>query len=222
MRVIQVGAAHFDGWPIEALAFYRGLEVDNSKGYWEAHRSVYEVSVLAPMQALLEDLAAEFGESKIFRPYRDVRFSADKSPYKTAIGATLSSGGYVHLSASGLSVGAGNHLMAPDQLERYRLAVDNAAIGQLLAAAVGRLQDAGVGITSGDSLKTVPRGYDKEHPRAELLRHKGLAAWKDLGEPAWLHTAEAEVRVADVLRASKPLTDWLDANVGPSTSMRTR
>lgn len=213
---------HFDGWPAEAVEFYRALEADNSKAYWEANKHVYQASVLGPMEALLEDLAPEFGESRIFRPYRDVRFSADKSPYKTAIGATLASGGYVHLSASGLSVGAGNHLMAPDQLERYRRAVDNAASGQVLEAAVDQLHAADVGVTAGDSLKTVPRGYDKDHPRAELLRHKGLAAWKDLGGGAWLHTAEAAARIVEVLRASKPLTDWLEANVGPSTSIRTR
>lgn len=79
----------FDGWPEEALEFYEGLAADNSKAYWTAHKAVYEDAVLRPMTGLLEELAAEFGEAKIFRPYRDVRFSADKSPYKTHIGATI-------------------------------------------------------------------------------------------------------------------------------------
>ena len=93
----------FRGWPNEALDFYEGLEADNSKTYWTAHRSVYDEKVLAPMNALLAELEPEFGAGKIFRPYRDVRFSADKSPYKTAIGATLELGGYVQLSAKGLA-----------------------------------------------------------------------------------------------------------------------
>src|SRR4029453_11507429 len=79
----------FTGWPAEAVQFYRGLEADNSKAYWTAHRAEYHALFPAPMQALLEHLADEFGEGHVFRPYRDIRFSADKSPYKTAIGATV-------------------------------------------------------------------------------------------------------------------------------------
>ena len=96
----------FSGWPAVALEFYEGLEADNSKTYWTAHKAVYEAGVLAPMDELLAELEDEFGEAKVFRPNRDIRFSADKSPYKTAIGATLSAGGYVQLSADGLAAGA--------------------------------------------------------------------------------------------------------------------
>ncbi len=94
----------FRGWKAEAIEFYEGLEADNSKTYWNANKSVYEELVLQPMTELLAELAPEFGEAKLFRPYRDVRFSANKAPYKTAIGATLGWGGYVQLSAQGLSL----------------------------------------------------------------------------------------------------------------------
>jgi len=77
----------FSGWPEEALDFYDGLAADNSKTYWTAHRQIYEAAVLRPMTELVEELAPEFGEAKIFRPYRDIRFSKDKTPYKTHIGA---------------------------------------------------------------------------------------------------------------------------------------
>jgi uncharacterized protein (DUF2461 family) len=79
----------FSGWPTAALEFYEGLETDNSKAYWTSHKAVYQEQVLRPMEELLEDLAGEFGPSKIFRPYRDIRFSNDKTPYKTHIGATV-------------------------------------------------------------------------------------------------------------------------------------
>ena len=85
----------FSGWPAEAIEFYEGLAADNSKHYWQAHKAVYDELVHQPMTELLAELEAEFGAGKIFRPYRDIRFSRDKSPYKTAIGATLASGGYV-------------------------------------------------------------------------------------------------------------------------------
>ena len=95
----------FGGWPAEAVEFYEGLETDNSKSYWTSHKAVYEDAVLRPMQELTELLAAEFGEPKIFRPYRDIRFSADKTPYKTHIGAVLGHTSYVQFSADGLGAG---------------------------------------------------------------------------------------------------------------------
>lgn len=208
----------FTGWPAEALDFYRGLEADNSKAYWTEHKHVYETSVLGPMEALLGDLADEFGEARVFRPYRDIRFSADKSPYKTAIGATLASGGYVHLSASGLGVGAGCHVMAPDQLARFRSAIDDDRAGAALEAAIAAVESRDVEVTTRERLKRVPRGFDPGHPRAELLRDKDLTAWKDWPVAPWLHTGAAGQRVVDVLRAARPLTDWLDAQVGPATA----
>src|SRR6187397_607378 len=102
----------FRGWPAEAIEFYEGLEADNSKAYWQDHKTVYEEKVRGPMEALLRELAPEFGEGKIFRPYRDVRFSRDKSPYKTNIAATVSEGGYISFSADGLGVGTGYYMMA--------------------------------------------------------------------------------------------------------------
>ena len=91
----------FKGWSAEAIEFFEALEADNSKTFWHAHKSIYEQEVRRPMEELLDELAKEFGEGKIFRPNRDIRFSADKSPYKTNIAGTLSKGGYVSLSAEG-------------------------------------------------------------------------------------------------------------------------
>src|SRR2546423_14889106 len=122
----------FRGWPVEALEFFDGLEADNSKSYWQANKSTYETLVRGPMEELLAELASQFGEGKIFRPYRDVRFSADKSLYKTHIAATLAEGGYVHLSAEGLGAGAGMWEMAPDQLQRYRCAAADERSGNRL------------------------------------------------------------------------------------------
>jgi uncharacterized protein (TIGR02453 family) len=206
----------FRGWPEDALAFYEGLEADNSKTYWTANLAVYTDAVLGPMTALLAELAGEFGEGKIFRPYRDVRFSADKSPYKTAVAATLGSG-YLQLSADGLAAGRGTYVMATDQLERYRAAVADARTGGELERLVATIRRKDIEVTAHDTLKTAPRGYPKDHPRADLLRHKGLVAWKHWPVAAWLGTAGAKKRVVDFLRAAQPLTDWLDAHVGPST-----
>jgi uncharacterized protein (DUF2461 family) len=108
----------FRGWPAEALEFFEGLEADNSKVYWQRNRDVYDTMVRAPMEELLKELAPEWGEGRIFRPYRDIRFSSDKSPYKTNIAAVIGDG-YVQLSADGLGAGCGMYEMTPDQLERF-------------------------------------------------------------------------------------------------------
>jgi uncharacterized protein (TIGR02453 family) len=206
----------FRGWPAEAVEFYEGLEADNSKTYWQEHRAVYEGIVRGPMDELLAELAAEFGEGKIFRPYRDVRFSKDKSPYKTSIAATLSGGGYVHFGADGLGAGCGMYMMAPDQLDRFRRAVADERNGRELVEMVAKIRKRGIDVTAHDVLKTAPKGYPKDHPRIDLLRHKGLITWKQWPVGAWLGTRKAKDRVVDFLHASQPLNQWLEKRVGPS------
>jgi uncharacterized protein (TIGR02453 family) len=206
----------FHGWRAEALEFFEGLEADNSKTYWQAHKDVYEREVRAPMQELVDELAPAWGEGKIFRPYRDVRFSANKSPYKTNI-AALVGGGYVHLTADVLGVGCGMWEMAPDQLERYRAAVADDRSGRKLAKLVADARSAGLDVAARGELKTAPKGYPKDHPRIELLRYKGLIAWREWPVGAWLGTKKAKDRIVEVLRDSKPIAAWLSANVGPST-----
>jgi uncharacterized protein (TIGR02453 family) len=208
----------FKGWPAEAIEFYEGLEADNTRAYWQDHKKEYEEFVKVPMVDLLAELAGDFGEGKIFRPFRDVRFSKDKSPYKTAIGATLERGGYVQFSAHGLASGSGYYVMMPDQLERYRQAVDDDKSGLKVLEICNTLRKAKIEVAAHDTLKTAPKGYPKDHPRIELLRHKGLIAWKQWPVAAWMGTAKAKQRVIDFLVAARPLNEWLETNVGPSAS----
>jgi uncharacterized protein (TIGR02453 family) len=210
----------FRGWPSEALEFYEGLSADNSKTYWTEHLSVYEKQVRAPMEELLAALEPEFGPGRIFRPYRDVRFSRDKSPYKTHLGAWLEAGGYLQLSADGLAAGCGMYQMATDQLDRYRRAVADERTGRELIDVIGAIERAGIGVHGHDSLKTAPKGYPKDHPRLDLLRHKGLTTWKEWPPAAWLGTAGAKNRIVEFLRRSRPLREWLDVHVGPSSAPR--
>jgi uncharacterized protein (TIGR02453 family) len=206
----------FRGWRAEAIEFFEGLEADNSKAYWQDHKSGYQELVLAPMEELLGELKKEFGEGRVFRPYRDVRFSKDKSPYKTNIAATLSRGGYISLSSEGLGAGSGYYGLMPDQLERYRAAVDDDRPGKAVARLVDRARAGGIEVSAHDVLKTAPKGYPKDHPRIELLRNKGLIYWQQWPVGAWLGTAKAKEHVVGLLRAAKPLVKWLETNVGPS------
>jgi uncharacterized protein (TIGR02453 family) len=205
----------FSGWPEEALDFYDGLAADNTKTYWTRHKAVYEELVLGPMAELVEELAADFGDTKIFRPYRDVRFSKDKTPYKTHIAAMVGSG-YVQLSAHGLAAGDGMYVMAPDQLDRYRQAVASDRTGPELELVITTIEKTGIGVSGRDTLKSVPRGYPADHPRIGLLRHKGLIAWQEWPAGAWLETLAARDRVVTFLRTTRPLSDWLATEVGPS------
>lgn len=211
----------FNGWPAEALEFYVGLEADNSKSYWHAHRETYERAVKEPFVRLGEEVAREFGPLHVFRPYRDVRFSRDKSPYKTAAAAVTEGPGgagyYVQLSAEGLLVASGYYVLASDQLERWRAAVADARSGPRIARDVERVRAAGYEVAGHESLKTAPRGYPKDHPRIELLRNKGLTVGRTFVPARWLHTRAAYDRIVRVWRDAAPVNRWLDRHVGPST-----
>jgi uncharacterized protein (TIGR02453 family) len=211
----------FEGWPKPALSFFRGLKRDNTKAFFEAHRSVYEEQVRQPMEALLSELEQDLGadmEVKIFRLSRDLRFSPDKRPYKEHLGAYLSSrragGLYLQVSDDGLYLAIGTHEMAADQLTRFRNAVAGKD-GEKLARIVATLVKDGYQVTE-PSFKRVPAGYPADHPRGELLRCKGLMAGRNWKPGPWLQTAEAKERIRDAIKASKPLTGWLDTQVGPS------
>jgi uncharacterized protein (TIGR02453 family) len=211
----------FEGWPEEALEFYEGLAADNSKAYWTDHKAVYEDKVLRPMTELVEELATEFGEGKIFRPYRDVRFSPDKSPYKTHIGAVLGTG-YVQLSAAGLAAGDGMYTMSPSQLGRYRQAVLSEQAGPELERVIAGIEEQGIAVSARGTLKTAPRGYPVDHPRIGLLRYKGIVAWQQWPVESWLETGAARDRVAGFLRITGPLSSWLDTYVGAPAAHETR
>jgi len=206
------------GFPAAAWEFYERLTAQNTREFWNAHRDVYLSAVRDPMLALTAALAAEFGQFKIFRPNRDVRFSTDKSPYKTHQGAvTEGEGGefyYLQISADGLMVASGYYQMARDQLSRFRQAVSDDATGDALVAIVTELEKTySIG---GRALTTAPRGYPRDHPRIRFLQHKGVTAGRDFGTPAWLSTAKTKSRIAETWRGAQALNDWLDAYVGPS------
>jgi uncharacterized protein (TIGR02453 family) len=164
------------------------------------------------MEQLLAELADEFGPGKLFRPYRDVRFSADKAPYKTNCAATLGRGmaqSYISFSADGLSAGGGLYMPDPATLQRYRTAVEREKSGAQLAEIVDALRQGGYQTMAHEVLKTAPKGFAKDHPRIELLRHKGIAMMKEWPVGPWLGTAKAKDKVVTTLRAGVPLYEWL-------------
>jgi uncharacterized protein (TIGR02453 family) len=210
----------FTGIPQAALDFYERLEADNSKAFWEANKQTFKDVVRTPVEDLCEELG-EYGPFHLFRPHNDLRFSRNKPPYKTQQGAYGESEGgaghYVAISAKGLMCASGYYAMAKDQLDRFRAAVVADATGSELAAIVADLERRRYAIGAIDELKTAPRGFDKEHPRIELIRRKGLMMSKDFGAPKWLHTTQTVAKVRGVWDAAADMNAWLDAHVGPST-----
>jgi len=211
----------FKGFPVEAFEFYEGLQADNSKAYWTQHKSLYEDAVRGPLIALVADLEHEFGSAQLFRPYRDVRFSADKSPYKTHQGAfcELASGigFYVQLDADGLMTAAGFHTHSPGQTARYRGAVDDETTGTALVGLVTKLDKAGFTL-GGDQVRTRPRGCPPDHPRLELMRHQSLTAHRRLTPHPRLASPKALELVRTDWRHLRPLNDWVLDHVGPAGS----
>ncbi|GAB3666711.1 DUF2461 domain-containing protein [Actinocorallia lasiicapitis] len=209
----------FKGFPDETFEFFEGLAADNSKSYWTAHKHVYDSCVHEPLKALFEELAPEFGEAKLFRPYRDVRFAKDKSPYKTHLGG-LVDGYYFGLDADGVTVAGGFSAQAPDQLARYRAAVTAPASGIALEKAVAELAAQGLTIDHYDAVKTRPRGVPADHPRLDLMRYKMLYCGTHFPPEDWVTTPAAADRVREIWRLLTPLVSWSRTHVGPSESNR--
>jgi len=211
----------FQGWPVEAFDFYAELESNNNRGWWQEHRPVYRSGVVGPFEEFAESVAVEFGTMRLFRPNRDVRFSKDKSPYKTAAAAmTESEGGssyYLQLAAEGLMAGVGMYHLANDQLTRYRDAIADDRTGAEIETITDRLTAAGYEVASAGSLKTAPRGWDRDHPRIALAKRKGLVIMKSFPRAKWQSTPAAAERILTVWRDAAPLVAWLDLHVGPST-----
>jgi uncharacterized protein (TIGR02453 family) len=184
----------FEGFTPAGLAVLAGLEDDNSKAFFEAHRDDYRDGVLEPAKALVieagERLRATVAphltaeprvNGSIFRINRDIRFSADKSPYKTQQAVFLWEGSdkkgapgfYVSVSGHEVAVGAG--LMGIGDLDRWRAALDDEAVGTEFEKAVDAALAALPGASTNEpDLKRVPAPYPADHPRGRWLRHKQL------------------------------------------------
>jgi uncharacterized protein (TIGR02453 family) len=217
--------ADFAGFSPDAMEFYRDLAADPTKAFWQANKERYDASVREPVSALVEALAPRFGEPKLFRPYRDVRFAKGASPYKdhqgAFVGVASGIGWYVQLNAEGIMVSGGYHAHASDQVQRLRAAVDDDRTGQALERIVEDLRAADFAI-AGRTMKTRPRGVAADHPRLELMRHQNLSGWREPSAPDWMFGPEVVDHVAADWDSLRPLVEWLDANVGSTTAVLPR
>jgi uncharacterized protein (TIGR02453 family) len=203
----------FDGFPRGAFEFFEQLAGHNNRDWFRAHQEVYERECREPMKLLVAELATNLAKSKILRVNRDVRFSRDKSPYRTYIAAGFD-GNYIMISKSGLYVGAGIYKPEPDTLRRMRIAIDDDASGKSLQKIVATLRGKGYNVDSHAKVASAPRGYSADHPRIDMLRMKDIFAGKTFEPAPWLSTRQALQRVKEVIRDVRPLVDWLKVNLG--------
>ena len=206
----------FDGFPEWGVTFYQELEDSNTKEFWAQRKAQWESDVREPMLALADALEDEFGPARLFRPNRDIRFSHDKSPYKTHqgafVGVATGVGYYVQVSADGLAVGGGFRAHSPAETSSYRAAVDAPASGARLERVAADLTAAGFDL-EGETLKTRPKGFAADHPRLELLRRKEMMAIQRVGTPSWLTTPQAVDHVRAEWRRVRPLVEWMTEHV---------
>lgn len=207
----------FSGIPAEAFDFYEALVADNSKVFWTEHRGDYETFVRTPMTELAAAVEPRFGPGHLYRPYRDVRFSHDKTPYKDHQGLFVENrnglGWYAQVGIDGLMVAGGWYVSTPDQVASYREAVAGDERGILQ----GLLDEAAAAELSvgGERLKTRPRGVPADHPRIELLRHRSLYLSRSWEPEPWMGTPDALAVIIQMWEAARRPMAWLAAAVGP-------
>lgn len=220
----------FTGFPIETVKFFRDLEKNNNKQWFEDHKTVYQKKVLEPAQAFVVAMGKRLAtvspkvvadprvNQSIFRIYRDTRFSKDKTPYKTHLGIFLwegsakkmeNSGYYIQVDTRGIFLGVGLYMFSPHIIEAYREAVVDPKYGPALIKAIESATRNPAYHIGGEKYKRVPRGYDPKHPLSDWLLFKGLYLYFEDTHPEELHSATFADFCFQKLSDISPLHHWM-------------
>ena len=238
-------AAEFTGFRPAALGFLRSLQRHNDREWFERHRATYESELRAPLAALAEEMDVRLAtfapeivgdpKSSLFRIHRDVRFSADKSPYKThvacwfhhadagrGVGASAPHGGagfYFHMEASRASLGGGIWMPPRPTLQRIRDAIDedHRPLTKILAEPGARRR---FGALADENMLTrMPRGFADTHPAAALLRHRSYTLGREITQRELLSARLPDLLEREYTRLL-PLVRWINTTLGLRTLAR--
>jgi uncharacterized protein (TIGR02453 family) len=223
----------FTGFDRKAMQFWHELAAEMNRDWFLANKQRYEAQWVQPMTALLSGAAARLaasyrgivlGAPRVLRINRDIRFSRDKSPYKTWIGAGVALGDrrpnegvtalYVHFGVDEEFAGTGQYVFMDDTLARWRKRVADPKKGAEIAKIVAALRKAKYQITAHDTLARVPRPFEADHPRADLLRMKGLVVGFPKIPRGLIHRPQFLDWLVTHAKASAPLATWLHRNLG--------
>ena len=208
-------ADEFTGFTREAFSFWKGLERNNNRDWFQAHKDQYEQAVRRPMQMLIEELAPLYGRGRLSRINKDMRFQKEK-PYKDYL-ATGVAGSYISLSKEGLWVGTGMYKPEPAALRQLREAIADDISGRELTKVIASLERKGFEVDTHARLDKPPRGYEASHPRAELLRMKDIYVGKLFGAEE-ASSANLPRSVVKTIADLEPFRAWLRSYVGGSAS----
>jgi len=222
------GAAGFAGFPAEGLAFLRSLKRNNRREWFQPRKHIYDEKLRAPMVALVSALTTAMTkfapdyvrepEAAIYRVYRDTRFSPDKTPYKTHVAAIFPRRGldkhacaalYFSVSPETIEIAGGVYMPTPDELRAIRLhLVDHHEEFRRMVR--GRTLRALMGELAGAELSRVPKGFDCEHPSADLVRCKQWLLDIEL-ERGLATTPALYQELVKRFRAMTPFVEFLNA-----------
>lgn len=217
--------APFTGFPKPGVSWFQSLAVAQNREWFQAHKDGYEQLWLSPMTSLLAELRGpmerlygrKLGATKIFRLNRDVRFSKDKSPYKTHIAGMLPFDGfkpmegpaalYLHLGLEDV-VAFGFYMLEPRSLQRLRKLLIEDKTGAPIAKLMAAAQKVGLVPDSMERLKRPPPGVSADHPRVELLKNKALALSRSDVPKSVRYGAGFKAWVLEQAKAGAPVIKW--------------
>ena len=208
----------------ENLAFLQLLGKNNNRDLFHAHKSEYvkhHENAIAFADSVLEKMNGHdnietlSGKKSLFRIYRDVRFSKDKSPYKTHWGGGLNSatkqlrgGYYFHIQPGGQSF-VGGGFWAPNKDDLFRIREEIASDAEELRSIINSKEiQTTFGALHGEQLKTAPKGFDKDHPDIDLLRFKQFVFIKKFSDEEVLE-AQFDAVVNETFKKLRPFLDLM-------------
>lgn len=224
----------FTGFDPKTLTFFKQLSVHNSRDWFESHRDTYENYVLKPAQKFVMEMGEQLRslspdvhaipmvDKTIFRIHRDIRFSKDKTPYKTHLALFFwdgtrkkndNSGYYLHIDPRKVFIGVGLYIFPKDILERYRELIAHQREAEKLLTILQEIKEKGYG-AGGHGSERVPRGYDQNYKFSELLKLKGIYAWHECPPPEVLFSPEFVHWCFNIYEAMVPLHYWIREKLG--------
>lgn len=224
----------FEGFSKATFKFFKDLENNNKKEWFEENRSVFEKNIMEPAQDFVMEMGERLKSScpkitaipkvdkSIFRIYRDVRFSKDKTPYKTHLGIFLwegprkklgNPGFYMQLDKSKILIAGGQYSFPDELLKSYRDVICDPKKGAEVTKILNKIGKNSSYILGGKHYKKVPRGYDKENPNADLLLHNGLYYYYEGPIPKEANSKDFLDYCYNVFMEIFPLHKWLRENV---------
>ena len=214
----------------KVVSFLKKLEKNNDRDWFGAHKNEFEEAkaeftefvqkLIIGISGFDPEMIGTEAKNCLFRIYRDVRFSKDKKPYKTNFGASINPGGrkspipgyYIHIQPGSSFLAGGKYMPSPPEL----LAIRNSIVEK--PKAITKISNAKAfkqyfGEIRGDSLKTAPKGFDKEHKMIEYLRLKSFIAYHDKLSQKTILDPKFDKYALKVFKAMKPLNDFLRESI---------